>query len=166
MLLIQNLDFKVLWDLQHVKSWALKAVLWFPRTDKKLLLEFNHLAAKDGSTPSLQFKYPLQSRSLHVARKWPVCWSGQGLRHTQFLSTSTAEFKMWEKIQNWNKTAMTRRKVPWTGTFPWKCRETKEEKTNTTEILPTSFPFPRSWNSISFPNMKTLFGTPVCSPSL
>lgn len=61
MLLIQKTLTSGAHDLQHVKSWALKAVLWFPRTDKKITVGIQiHYAAKDGSTPSLQFKYPLQ----------------------------------------------------------------------------------------------------------
>lgn len=93
------------------------------------------------------------------------------------LSTSTAEFKMWEKIQNWRQDSHDQeRKVPWTGTFPWKCRRPKE-KTNTTEILPTSFPFPGLkfyffskyenpvWNTSLYSVSKT-FPNPPIPPKL
>ena len=126
----------------------------------------------------ITFQHPLfsldgPSKKLFMcSKKWPVCWSRQGLRETGCFpwAHQQVNLKCGERHRTEEEVAA---KEPWERKrFPGlelslgKCRRqttttTTTQKTKTAELLPTSFPFP----GLKF-SLFSKYENPIWNPSL
>ena len=129
----------------------------------------------------ITFQHPLFSldvpskKLLMCSKKWPVCWSRQGLRETGCFpwAHQQVNLKCGERHRTegkWRQRSPGKERGSLDWNFPLenvgdKQKKQQQKRPKLLSFYPHHSPF-LDWNFPSFPNMKILFGTPVYAPSL